>query len=143
LDPFDPHTDGRGINVLNKMNNLFKREKVEFRCEKCTPQPKAEKQPKKAKKPTAPPPMAVKRKAIETAPQFLAINIPRHKLGGAHTQKAKAKANFPPTLSLPTEGGGKVRYQLKSVIAHMGSTMDSGTLNTSIIFLLVPNARLT
>ena len=63
-------------------------------------------------------------------PQFLIINVARHKsLRNAWRKGAKVKnrLDYPERLQMPVAGsGGREQYELQSVVAHLGGTMASG-----------------
>ncbi|KAA8894238.1 hypothetical protein FN846DRAFT_975260 [Sphaerosporella brunnea] len=128
LESFNPRTDRAAIRVIPKLCQMFQPLIVDWNCPKCFPKKKGEskvndtekeKQAKERK--------GEKKHVISDAPPFLVINIPRHRVQDQWFVKTRTKAVFPPTLSMPDdEGKAKARYKLKAVIAHWGSSLNSG-----------------
>lgn len=121
MEPLAPRSEREVIPLHTKLVQYFRAEEVEYRCERCN-------------KPGG---MATKRVTIRSGPEFLLVNIARHKparmawkRGGA---KVRNHVSFNEKLALPEVGpDGKrktVNYELQSVLAHAGSTMSGGKFN--------------
>jgi len=117
MEPLTPRSEREVIPLRNKLVQYFSAEDVEYRCEKC-------------KKPGG---KATKRITVRSGPEFLIVNIARHKpakFAWKKGAKVRNHVSFHEKLSLPeTPASGKrklAHYKLQAVLAHAGSTMSGG-----------------
>ena len=114
LEPLAPRSAEQVIPLMDKLREYFASEKVEWKCDACGRANKA----------------AGKKTTMTLGPQFLIINVARHKsLRNAWRKGAKVKnrLDYPERLQMPVAGsGGREQYELQSVVAHLGGTMASG-----------------
>lgn len=114
LEPLVPRSDGQVIPLMDKLKEYFASEKVEWKCDKCNKSNKA----------------AIKKVTMTVGPEYLIVNIARHKPMRAAWRKGtkvRNRVEFPEKLQMPVTGkGGREKYELASVVAHLGGTMTSG-----------------
>jgi ubiquitin C-terminal hydrolase len=108
LGPLHVRNRSEVVRLIDKLKEVFRTEAVEWRCEKCGAN------------------VGRKRKTISVAPEYLVINIPRHKPFAWETSsKVKNRVSFGENLRLPV-GSSTAHYELASVVAHAGNDMTSG-----------------
>jgi len=124
MEPLTPTSEREVIPLRRKLIQYFRAEVVEYKCEKCN-------------KPGG---KATKRITIRSGPEFLIINIARHKpakFAWKKGAKVRNHVSFGEALALPEIGAdGKrkmVQYKLQSVLAHAGSTMSGGKSNAYLL----------
>jgi ubiquitin C-terminal hydrolase len=121
MEPITSRDPQEVILLQSKLDEYFKAEKVEYKCEKCDM-----------------PGLCAKKNTMSSPPEFLIINIARHKPVKVAWKRGSKVMNgiaFHETLEMPiiVDGikKGAAKYQLQSVVAHSGHSMTSGTTTTS------------
>jgi uncharacterized UBP type Zn finger protein len=120
LDSLAPRSSDEEILLKDKIMEYLKGERVEWKCEKCKGI------------------QAIKMNTISRAPEFLIINIARHR-GGRFAWKYNGKVlnqvTFEEKITLPITSNERkeANYILQSVVVHRGESMCSGQISLRVL----------
>ncbi|KAF8245869.1 cysteine proteinase [Wilcoxina mikolae CBS 423.85] len=115
MEPIASRNATEVISLQSKLNEYFKTEKVEYKCEKCKFSGQC-----------------AKKNTMSSPPEFLIINIARHKPSKFAWRRGSKVLNgiaFRENLEMPIIADGVkkgvAKYQLQSVVAHAGMSLTS------------------